>query len=101
MRDDEIIAYALGDREAARTTATAATRAAGSPQLTRRELQVAGLVAAGLSNKDIAARLVISQRTAEGHIEHILTKLGFSSRAQIAAWVARRDAGPGTGQVPR
>ncbi|GGV50568.1 LuxR family transcriptional regulator [Kitasatospora herbaricolor] len=57
--------------------------------LTRRERQVADLVAEGLSNKQIAADLVISQRTAEGHIEHILTKLGFSSRTQIAAWVVR------------
>ena len=56
--------------------------------LTSRELQVARLVAGGRSNKDIAARLVISQRTAEGHVEHILTKLGFTSRAQVAAWIA-------------
>ncbi len=42
----------------------------------------------GRSNKDIAAGLVISQRTAENHVEHILAKLGFTSRAQIATWVA-------------
>jgi non-specific serine/threonine protein kinase len=54
--------------------------------LTRRELQVARLIAGGCSNKDIAAELVISQRTAENHVEHILTKLGFTSRAQVAAW---------------
>jgi predicted ATPase/DNA-binding CsgD family transcriptional regulator len=59
----------------------------GAP-LTPRELQVARLIAAGRSNKDIAAELVISQRTAENHVEHILTKLGFTSRAQVAAWVA-------------
>jgi len=59
----------------------------GGLRLTRRERQIAELVAAGLSNRDIAGRLVVSQRTAEGHVEHILTKLGFSSRAQIAAWV--------------
>ena len=59
----------------------------GAP-LTPRELQVARLVAGGRSNKEIAAELVISQRTAEGHVEHILTKLGFTSRAQVAAWVA-------------
>jgi len=41
-----------------------------------------------LSNKDIAARLVISQRTAETHVERILTKLGFTSRLQVARWVA-------------
>jgi len=45
-------------------------------------------VAAALSNREIASRLVISQRTAESHVEHILTKLGVTSRAQAAAWVA-------------
>jgi DNA-binding NarL/FixJ family response regulator len=49
---------------------------------------VARLIAAGRSNTDIAAGLVISQRTAENHVEHILTKLGFTSRAQVAAWIA-------------
>lgn len=44
-----------------------------------------------MSNKAIAATLVISQRTAEGHVEHILSKLGFTSRVQIAAWVGRKD----------
>ena len=59
----------------------------GAP-LTPRELQVARLVAGGRSNKEIAAQLVIAPRTAEGHVERILTKLGFTSRAQVAAWVA-------------
>ncbi len=64
--------------------------------LTPRELQVARLIAGGRSNKDIAAELVISQRTAEGHVERILTKLGFTSRAQVAAWVAAaQPAGEG------
>ncbi|QLY30178.1 LuxR family transcriptional regulator [Nocardia huaxiensis] len=54
--------------------------------LTRRERDVARLVAAGHSNKRIAADLVISVRTAETHVEHILTKLGFTSRTQVAAW---------------
>ena len=63
-------------------------RSLGTSPLTRREHEVAELIAHGLSNKDIAARLVIAQRTAEGHVEHILNKLGFTSRAQIAAWVA-------------
>ncbi|WP_433667073.1 protein kinase domain-containing protein [Nocardia sp. CA-136227] len=57
--------------------------------LTKRERQVADLVAQGLTNKAIAARLAISPRTADGHVEHILTKLGFTSRAQIAAWAAQ------------
>ena len=49
---------------------------------------MARLVAGGRSNKEIAAQLVISHRTAEGHVERILTKLGFTSRAQVAAWAA-------------
>ena len=61
-----------------------------APALTRREREVAGLVAEGLSNKEIAARLVISLRTAEGHVENILTKLGFTSRTQIASWVLQQ-----------
>ena len=60
----------------------------GRGLLTPRELEVAQLVAGGRSNKQIAAKLVISQRTAEGHVERILAKLGFTSRAQMAAWVA-------------
>jgi DNA-binding NarL/FixJ family response regulator len=53
----------------------------GAAPLTSRELQVAHLIALGRSNKEIAAQLVIAQRTAEGHVECILTKLGFTSRA--------------------
>lgn len=66
-----------------------------SPQpqqtLTRREQEVCQLVAEGLSNKEIADRLVISRRTAEGHVEHILVKLGFTSRTQVAAWIAKNE----------
>ncbi|MEV4065656.1 ATP-binding protein [Nonomuraea dietziae] len=61
--------------------------------LTRREMEIARLVAQGMSNKAIAAALVIAQRTAEGHVEHILVKLGFTSRVQIAAWVSRQERG--------
>ncbi len=59
-----------------------------APVLTRREHEVANLVAQGLSNREIATKLVVSPRTAEAHVEHILIKLDFTSRAQIAAWVA-------------
>lgn len=58
----------------------------GRGVLTAREREVATLVADGLSNKDIASRLGVSERTAEGHVERIRAKLGFGSRAQIAAW---------------
>jgi non-specific serine/threonine protein kinase len=53
-------------------------------QLTRREREVSLLIAQGMSNKEIASKLVISRRTAEAHVEHILVKLGFTSRTQIA-----------------
>jgi DNA-binding CsgD family transcriptional regulator len=56
--------------------------------LTPRELEVARLVADGLTNRQLAVRLGIAERTSETHVEHILTKLDFASRAQIAAWVA-------------
>lgn len=63
--------------------------------LTRRERQTAGLVAQGLTNRDIAARLDIAPRTAESHVEHILTKLGFSNRTQLAAWASARHLADG------
>jgi DNA-binding CsgD family transcriptional regulator len=57
-------------------------------RLTPRELEVARLVAEGLTNRQLAVRLGITERTAETHVDHILTKLDFAGRAQIAAWVA-------------
>jgi non-specific serine/threonine protein kinase len=59
--------------------------------LTRREREVVALIAEGMSNREIAARLVIAQRTAEGHVENILSKLGFSSRAQVARWLVTQQ----------
>ena len=56
--------------------------------LTRREREVALLVAQGLTNRQIGARLFITEGTARLHVKHILHKLGFSSRAQVAAWAA-------------
>ena len=57
------------------------------PRLTGRELEVAALVAEGLTNHSIARRLSVAPRTAEAHVENIRRKLGARSRAQIAAWV--------------
>jgi non-specific serine/threonine protein kinase len=56
--------------------------------LTARELQVTALVADGLTNREIGARLRISERTVDSHVQHAIAKLGFRSRAQIAAWHA-------------
>jgi len=60
--------------------------------LSPREIEVADLVAEGLSNPAIARRLYLSRPTVARHVAHILAKLGFSSRAQIAAWVAQGRA---------
>lgn len=67
-------------------------------KLTRRATEVAELVALGLTNREIAKRLYLSDRTVEWHIEQILNKLGFSSRSQIAAWVVRSEASSGGGE---
>jgi predicted ATPase/DNA-binding CsgD family transcriptional regulator len=64
--------------------------AAGQLSLTAREYEVAERIARGLSNRQIAGALVISEGTAAKHVEHIMNKLGFRSRAQIAAWVVER-----------
>jgi predicted ATPase/DNA-binding CsgD family transcriptional regulator len=81
------VAYALREPEPKDVEIDSADPAVG---LTRRESQVAELVGRGLSNKEIAATLVISQRTAEGHVQRILTKFGFTSRSQVATWVAEQ-----------
>ncbi|MFE0024184.1 LuxR C-terminal-related transcriptional regulator [Amycolatopsis sp. NPDC059021] len=75
--------FALGD-------AACPSAAVAEDELTKREREIAGFVAKGLSNRDIAAELVVSPRTVDAHVQHILTKLGFRNRAQIAAWVAGR-----------
>jgi predicted ATPase/DNA-binding CsgD family transcriptional regulator len=89
---DDGIAYALGERPT-----TAAPSSEQDTVLTARELEIAELIAEGLSNRQIATRLTISVRTAETHAQHILIKLGFRSRAKIASWVAQQHA---MGQAP-
>jgi predicted ATPase/DNA-binding CsgD family transcriptional regulator len=64
---------------------------AGAGLLAKREADVARLVAEGLTNKQIGARLFISERTVDSHVRNILNKLGVGSRAQIAAWMATLD----------
>lgn len=65
---------------------------AGLERLTRRELEVAVLVADGLSDREVAAKLVIRKRTAEWHVQQILAKLDLKSRSQISARVSRAEA---------
>ncbi|WP_405136518.1 ATP-binding protein [Nocardia sp. NBC_01388] len=81
------IAFALGVAAVPDDTETELSR------LTQREREIACFIADGASNREIAARLTISHRTVEGHVEHILAKLGFVSRVQIAAWVTAQNVG--------
>ena len=84
MPRDAAVRLALGDREATPATKREADDEAAI--LGKRQVDVARLVADGLSNKQIAARLFISERTVDSHVRSILNKLGFGSRAQIAGW---------------
>ncbi|TMG62512.1 MAG: helix-turn-helix transcriptional regulator [Chloroflexi bacterium] len=59
--------------------------------ITRKEAEIAQLVYEGMRNREIAEKLVISERTVDNHVQHILTKLDFHSRSQIAAWWAERQ----------
>jgi DNA-binding CsgD family transcriptional regulator len=70
---------------------------AGRSRLTNRELEIAALVAQGLTNKEVAARLRISVRTSENHLLNVMNKLGLENRAQVAAWFARTGS---TGEGP-
>jgi non-specific serine/threonine protein kinase len=64
------------------------SRARALGPLTRREREIAGLVAQGLSNRQIAEALAISEKTAESHLSHILSKLELPSRTRLAVWAA-------------
>jgi non-specific serine/threonine protein kinase len=78
MTEEQAVAYALSDTEP--ETGVTAT------PLTRREREVAKLVATGMTNRQIATRLFIAERSAEGHLERIRTKLGVRSRTDVATW---------------
>ena len=69
----------------------AATSSKPEPELlSRREVEIATQVAKGLTNKQIATTLFLSERTVETHVQNILGKLGFRTRSQVAAWAAQR-----------
>jgi len=92
---DEIVAEAL--IPAAPAAAERSARGTRSSPLTRREGEVAALIAQGLTNRQIGEALFIAERTADTHVEHILAKLGIGSRTQVAAWVVEQgDLAPGS-----
>ncbi|WP_277832348.1 LuxR C-terminal-related transcriptional regulator, partial [Speluncibacter jeojiensis] len=90
---DEAVAFALEERAPERVPQQEAQKDVAPSPLTKREQQVAELVAQGMTNRAIADKLVLSQRTVEWHVEHVLSKLQFTTRAQIAAWVVERERG--------
>jgi predicted ATPase/DNA-binding CsgD family transcriptional regulator len=83
LGSDDAIALAFG-------TPKLSSRRSDSSGLSARELEVAGLVAEGLSNKAIAGRLQLSVRTVESHVRHALTKLALDNRTQLATWTSER-----------
>ena len=90
----DAVVYAMHDEP----EAPAAVRPAGERPpgpLSPREREIAALVAQGRSNREIAAILYISERTAANHVQHILDKLGLRNRAEIAAWATRRGLNVG------
>lgn len=98
MTTDSAVAFALGLFEPIQMRV--AHPGAAGHGLSRRELQVATLVSEGHTNREIGRRLFISERTVDNHVEHILEKLQFRSRAQIGAWLAvatQAGAAPDTG----
>ncbi len=89
MSPEHAIDYALTAEPARRSTVTKPPlHDVHLSRLSAREREVAALVARGLTHREIATRLFIAERTAEGHVQSILNKLGFNSRAQIAAWAS-------------
>ena len=100
MTLDQAVEYALTDTAVTAPDAggAGAGRAGAKPSpLTAREREVAALVARGLTNREIAAALVVTERTAETHVQNILNKLGFSSRSQVAAWTVEEGLGKSAG----
>jgi DNA-binding CsgD family transcriptional regulator/tetratricopeptide (TPR) repeat protein len=91
---EQVVAEALEDTPPADQHAPTAAAAHDGDELSARELEVARLVADGLSNPAIAAELFLSVATVKTHVSHILGKLGLGSRVQLASWVADHDAGP-------
>jgi DNA-binding CsgD family transcriptional regulator len=88
--DDALGVAATGERQQPAKPTPA--RRGTADLLTRREQEIAGLIAEELTTREIAARLFVSERTVEAHVTHMFNKLGVNSRAQLARWLASTTA---------
>jgi non-specific serine/threonine protein kinase len=94
MSAERALEYALGEGK------PEAELPADAGPLSRREREVVAMVAAGMTNRQIADRLFIAERTAEGHVERIRNKLGFRSRTEVATWAVEHGLGSATLDKP-
>jgi DNA-binding NarL/FixJ family response regulator len=96
MSMEQAIEYALSEEKTTLSMSPAPKRSSadGSPDLTRREMEVATLVARGLTNHQIAQELVLSEHTVITHVRNILKKLNLRSRTQLTLWVTERQLRP-------
>ena len=97
MSMEQAIGYALSEEKPIPPTSPAPKRPSADepPSLTRREKEIAALVARGFTSRQIASKLVLSERTVDNHVANILKKLSLHSREQIAARMAEQSPGRG------
>ena len=91
---DDAVSFAVNEKPPSRPAKTVEPEP--RRPLTRRELEIAGLIAQDLSNREIASRLFLSERTVETHVTNMLNKLGLSSRLQLFRWLADHREGEPT-----
>jgi DNA-binding CsgD family transcriptional regulator len=87
-------------REALSNESATAVTVSSTAELTQREVEVAGLIERGLTNGDIATRLILSERTAHAHVRNILSKPRLASPTQVALWVGEQFGGAPSRDAP-
>lgn len=96
LTPEQVIAAALSQEMPSipRASAETGVRAVSPGPLSVREHEIAGLITEGLSNRHIAERLLVSKRTVDAHVRHILDKLELNTRAQVSAWFTEQHRIP-------